>query len=440
MEARARGCGARIPDAREGWLIASAGRASVAVMSTQAEQTLDTTGATGALWGALAKAQADVTSVGKDGTNTQRGYRYATTEAMIRGSRQHLADHGLGFISTWKAHEPPASVGDIGKQHVAARVEIHWALGHEAGVVKGIATMDAVASPARPNDKAIAAAVTYGLGFVLRGLLLLDRAEEDEHSPDRRPEPQQDPALERLHEATADLARRCRVTDDKAQGMVCEAAGVWPSGTPTQQEIAALGAAARRLLLEATSQGQADRPVAEPASAPEPTELEQAQAAFAQAGQAYREKREADYLDAECHSPGRDVCDAIRDRAVSLACEAAGVERWPGKAATLEQLRAATEALVAGRVEAPAKPEPATQDPREAWRAARKDYVDARAADYLREEGGEPDADVLAGFNADALSCSAKAVGLGKWPARPKASQWTDAAKAMTEAAKAVRS
>lgn len=199
---------------------------------------LDLTKSTPELQAALAKAQAAVGSVGKDGTNTQRGYRYATTEAMIRGSRQHLAAHGLAFLCSWSQALPEVAAGDIGKQHVAARVTIEWALAHEAGgQIVGTATMDAIGSPARPPDKAVAAAVTYGLGFVLRGILLLDRADEDEHAPDRRPEPEPD-RLWMDYEAARDAAaKHLRILGPQAHQRILHLAEVQHGNDPNDPEV-----------------------------------------------------------------------------------------------------------------------------------------------------------------------------------------------------------
>lgn len=210
---------------------------------------LDTTKANADIYTALAQAQADVESVGKDGKNTQRGYKYATTEAMIRGSRQHLAAHGLAFFSTWAQSLPEVAEGNIGQQHVAARVTIHWVLGHASGgQITGTAHMDAIGSPARPPDKAVAAAVTYGLGFVLRGLLLLDRCEEDEHSPDKRQEPEPD-RLWMAYEAKRDaLAKARKLTTEQAHTTIREAAGVTHNGTETDEEVERMIAAAGRML------------------------------------------------------------------------------------------------------------------------------------------------------------------------------------------------
>lgn len=210
---------------------------------------MDTTRATPELWGALSRAQSAVGSVGRDGTNTQRGYRYATTEAMIRGSRQHLAAHGLAFVHDWATSLPEVAAGDIGKQHVAARVLVRWTLAHEGGgMVSGEAPMDAIGSPARPPDKAVAAAVTYGLGFVLRGLLLLDRADEDEHAPDRRQEPEEDRLWLAYEAKRAAVAQARQWTSAEAHEEIKVAAGVMHNNDATDSEVEAMIAAAERML------------------------------------------------------------------------------------------------------------------------------------------------------------------------------------------------
>ena len=235
---------------------------------------LDLTKSTPELQAALARAQAAVGSVGKDGTNTQRGYRYATTEAMIRGSRQHLAAHGLAFLCSWSQALPEVAAGDIGKQHVAARVTIDWALAHEAGgQIVGTATMDAIGSPARPPDKAVAAAVTYGLGFVLRGILLLDRADEDEHAPDRRPEPEPDRLWMAYEAARAKAAAHLRVTEQQAHQRLLHLAEVREDPDMPDADVKRLIDVAEAVLLTdpAPSTSKPASAKAEPAPKAEPT-------------------------------------------------------------------------------------------------------------------------------------------------------------------------
>lgn len=133
---------------------------------------------------AMAKAQAEVETVGKDGRNEEgRGYSYATGENMIRGSRTPLTSNGLAFISSWVA-EPveQGAEGDIGNQFVGAMVRVSFALTHaDGGYATGTANMAAICSRRRPPDKAVAATLTYLRGFILRDLLNMDRDQVNPH-------------------------------------------------------------------------------------------------------------------------------------------------------------------------------------------------------------------------------------------------------------------
>lgn len=138
------------------------------------------------LCAALAQAQAESETVGKDGNNTHGGYKYATAEAMIRGARKTMAKHGLAILDTWTTEPIDPPDNDAG-QWVCAHVRCDWAIVHASGgAITGHADIDAIGSKRRPPDKAVAAAVTYAHGFILRGLLNLDRADEDTDAPDRR--------------------------------------------------------------------------------------------------------------------------------------------------------------------------------------------------------------------------------------------------------------
>lgn len=382
------------------------------------EKALDASAATPELWAALAKAQGAIATVGKDGTNTQRGYQYSTADAMLAAGRTVLSKNGLSMISTFEALEGHRPAGDIGNQHIAARVLIWWVLGHEGGgIIKGCATMDAIGSKARPPDKAVAAAVTYGLGFVMRGLLNIDRGEEDEHSPDRRPEPEPlSPKMQSLMRATAAVATVLDISEGAARRMVKDRAQCWPD-YPTDEEAERLTAAAKSIIAEAKAPKEPDPKTA-------------AYAAFKAAGAAYVDRRSADYQDAEGRPPPKALVDNFRARALAIACEAAGVQEWPGQAATVEQLQAATAAIAAAK---PMDDEAARAKPRDDWRVAQRAYVAVRGADHQRAEGQPPSDDHHASYLAETLEISAIAAG-GEWPARPTAQQFSAAAEALRAA------
>lgn len=167
---------------------------------------LDLSGAKPELFGALAKAQAAVETVGKDGTNRHGGYNYATADSMIRGGRAARIGTGLALITAWHFEEldPPASEAG---QWPGALVTLVFALTHESGgCVMGSVEGHAICSKARPIDKAVAAAATYLEGFVERNLMRLDRAEESKDDVDRREDSDTAPPQKRRQRTLEDLA------------------------------------------------------------------------------------------------------------------------------------------------------------------------------------------------------------------------------------------
>lgn len=151
---------------------------------------IDTSGASPALFAALAKAQSEVSTVGKDGENKHGNYNYATAESMIREARKRLAANGLAFVASCHVCQPSkAPSGDIGKRFIYAEVVTEWRLVHvEGACIAGWTEMPALANTLTPPDKAIMAASTYSRGYILRDLLMIDRAEEEAYSPDQRRE------------------------------------------------------------------------------------------------------------------------------------------------------------------------------------------------------------------------------------------------------------
>ncbi|AUX33185.1 MULTISPECIES: ERF family protein [Sorangium] len=131
---------------------------------------------------ALAKAQAVARSVEKTKTNTHHGFKYASAEDVIAVAREALAEADLALLpvatkfrrSTGTLDE---NAGACGFLDISYRL-IHGASGH----VHEMTTEEAVCpQPAkergwvRPLDKAIFAARTEGLGYMLRELLLIPR-------------------------------------------------------------------------------------------------------------------------------------------------------------------------------------------------------------------------------------------------------------------------
>lgn len=131
------------------------------------------------LYAALVAAQRAASAVEKDGTNSFHRYKYASAEAIIAEARAALSGAGIAvFVDSWELSRAG------GAAHATVRVV--YVVAHESGEsVTCSAETSAVEEKGRPADKAEATALTYSLGYFLRGLLLLPRVEAD-HEVDRR--------------------------------------------------------------------------------------------------------------------------------------------------------------------------------------------------------------------------------------------------------------
>jgi len=131
---------------------------------------------------ALAKAQAVARAVEKTKTNTHHGFRYASAEDVIAVAREALAEADLALLPVSTKFRRSGgtldeNAGACGFLDISYRL-IHGASGH----VHEMTTEEAVCpQPAkergwvRPLDKAIFAARTEALGYMLRELLLIPR-------------------------------------------------------------------------------------------------------------------------------------------------------------------------------------------------------------------------------------------------------------------------
>jgi hypothetical protein len=137
----------------------------------------------GPLLAALAKAQAQAQGVEKGSVNTFHRYKYASAEDVIAVSREALAGTGLAFVCT----SATVAWGE------PAVLTCRYALIHESGASLEITSeTPVIPEKGRPEDKAVATAKTYDLGYALRGLLLLPRVEEGadaDQRDDRHREP-----------------------------------------------------------------------------------------------------------------------------------------------------------------------------------------------------------------------------------------------------------
>lgn len=145
------------------------------------------------LFAALALAQGMVRGVGNDATNQHARYRYTSAEALIKAARAWLAPCGLALIeSAVKLVEHDPRTRGKGDTQVVGRLEVTYLLTHSSGEHMELASsVPVLVGNGRPDDKGEAAARTYALGYQLRGLLLIDRPEEEDAVDQRNDEPQE---------------------------------------------------------------------------------------------------------------------------------------------------------------------------------------------------------------------------------------------------------
>lgn len=182
------------------------------------------------LLGALARAQAQAQGVEKGSVNTFHRYKYASAEDVIAVSREALAGTGLAFLclsATVQWGEP-------------AVLTCRYALVHESGAsMELVSETPVIPEKGRPEDKAVATAKTYDLGYALRGLLLLPRVEEgadadqrdDRHREPRSKQPRSAPTASPTPKPARapDLAR----APEAVQQVVARVVEALPSATAT---------------------------------------------------------------------------------------------------------------------------------------------------------------------------------------------------------------
>lgn len=126
-----------------------------------------------ALFTALIAAQKAASAVEKGSKNTFHKYAYASAESIICEAREALSECGLAVITTdWLVRDE--------------RMHVVYLLVHGSGESMEFRTSTAVIpDKGRPLDKAEATALTYNLGYFLRGLLLLPRVEQGTQADER---------------------------------------------------------------------------------------------------------------------------------------------------------------------------------------------------------------------------------------------------------------
>jgi hypothetical protein len=132
----------------------------------------------------LAEGQRIARNVEKTSLNPFHRYHYAGTEAMILEAKETMGAVGLALIPRGarmfslgtRSEGDPKAPREVPQLFLAKR----WSLAHKAG---GLLELEeqvwpVVPEKGRPLDKAVAAADTASLGYLLRNVLMLARVEE----------------------------------------------------------------------------------------------------------------------------------------------------------------------------------------------------------------------------------------------------------------------
>lgn len=127
------------------------------------------------LWPALVRAQHKMSGVSHDARNEHQKFNYTSSEAIIKSARQILSSENLVvFVGDCEVRDWP--VDGALSYHMTVHL-LHGPSGEER-IFKRPVPFEA--QKGRPWDKAIFGADTTGLAYALRGLLLIDRPDNDD--------------------------------------------------------------------------------------------------------------------------------------------------------------------------------------------------------------------------------------------------------------------
>jgi len=131
----------------------------------------------------------------KDRRNSEQGYDYASSDAIVGEARSLLAEQGVSASWRLENHElDEAGLLDSAKGAGFISIDVRlWSVGGNR--IDGIRWPIVIGQrrdggALRPLDKAIKGAITTAMGEYFRGLLCLDRGAPDDET-DARPEPVQ---------------------------------------------------------------------------------------------------------------------------------------------------------------------------------------------------------------------------------------------------------
>lgn len=122
---------------------------------------------------ALVKAQGEIRAVEKDSKNNHHNYKYASADDLVGEARQALGKADLALLQAGWRMEHPA------EHDAPSRIVVTYLLVHTSGhVLRFCTSTPIIPDKGRPEDKAEATALTYNLGYTVRGLLLIPRSDE----------------------------------------------------------------------------------------------------------------------------------------------------------------------------------------------------------------------------------------------------------------------
>jgi hypothetical protein len=138
------------------------------------------------IYSAVIDAQAEAKQIEKDARNQFHKYNYVSAEGMIHEAKVLFAKHGLALIpvsSTLEAPVAPITGKDDNdwerNSRSASLLRSTWLIVHKGGGTLSVSTAWPVApEKGRPIDKAVAAARTASLSYLLRDILQIPRVEE----------------------------------------------------------------------------------------------------------------------------------------------------------------------------------------------------------------------------------------------------------------------
>lgn len=133
---------------------------------------------------ALVICQGLMRRVGQDGDNQFHRYRYTSCENILESVREPMRQAGLALLQV------PVSVERSSYEGAPNRLVMQYYITHESGAVwtMPLTSTPILAEKGRPEDKAEATAMTYSLGYMLRGILKIARwgADDDVDQRDDR--------------------------------------------------------------------------------------------------------------------------------------------------------------------------------------------------------------------------------------------------------------